>query len=140
MILVLSMRIYIRILIYDFIIIYYVFYQDLDLWFCYYLLWFLSGSGFRIVCYIRWFISGSWFMILLLYTGISIMILIYDFAIIYYDFYHYLYLWFCYYLRGFLSGSLFMICVLSTRISIKIFLFFFIILLLYTLISIRIVI
>ena len=54
-------------------------------------------------------------------------ILIYDFAIIYADFYQDLDLRSCYYLRGFLSGSLFRILILSTRISIRILIYDFVI-------------
>ena len=159
MILLLSTRISIRILIYDFGIIYADFYQDLDLWFCYYIFWFLSGSWFKILLwsiliyisilsydfaiiyadlyqdldlwfcyYLLWFLLGSWlgflsvswFRILLLSTRISIRILIWDFAIIYEDFYNDLALWFFYYIPGFLSGSWFTKLLLSTRIYIRI--------------------
>ena len=123
--LVLSIRISFRILIYDFAIIYFDLYQDLDLGFWYYL---------------RWLLSWSWFRILLLSSMIYIKILIYDFAIIYDDFYPNLDLGFCYYLLWFLSGSRFMILllsywflsgswfriyILSTRISIRILIYHF---------------
>ena len=66
-------------------------------------------------------------MFLLLSSMISIRIGIYDFDIIYDDFYQDLDLGFYYYLLLFISGSWFMILILSTRISIRILIYDFVI-------------